>query len=186
IRAIRDWTEIERPLDRRPLAGFGGVSEYGITVRWDKNFLTLVHLTLARRRRFAILGGVRFGGTLNAEQALDAGFDHVAVAAGAGRPTIIPLKNNILRGVRKASDFLMALQLTGAFKEEALANLQAELPAVVIGGGLTAIDTATELLAYYPLQAEKTLTRYEGLCRDHGEDAVRAPFDSEEREILDR
>ena len=35
------------------LAGFGGVSEYGITVRWDKNFLTLVHLTLARRRRFA-------------------------------------------------------------------------------------------------------------------------------------
>ena len=29
------------PLDERPLAGFGGVSEYGITVRWDKNFLTL-------------------------------------------------------------------------------------------------------------------------------------------------
>jgi NADPH-dependent glutamate synthase beta subunit-like oxidoreductase/NAD(P)H-flavin reductase len=186
IRPIRDWAEIARPLDRRPLAGFGGVSEYGITVRWDKNFLTLVHLTLARRRRFAILGGVRFGGTLNAEQALDAGFDHVAIAAGAGRPTIISLKNNILRGVRKASDFLMALQLTGAFKEEALANLQAELPAVVIGGGLTAIDTATELLAYYPLQAEKTLARYESLCRDHGEETVRAPFDPEEREILDR
>jgi NADPH-dependent glutamate synthase beta subunit-like oxidoreductase/NAD(P)H-flavin reductase len=186
IRGIRDWKEIARPLDRRPLAGFGGVSEYGITVRWDKNFLTLVHLTLARRRRFAILGGVRFGGTLNAEQAMDAGFDHVAIAAGAGRPTIIPLKNNILRGVRKASDFLMALQLTGAFKEEALANLQAELPAVVIGGGLTAIDTATELLAYYPVQAEKTLLRYEGLSREHGEEAVRAPFDPEEREILDR
>ena len=28
------------------LEGFGGVSEYGITVRWDKNFLTLLHLTL--------------------------------------------------------------------------------------------------------------------------------------------
>src|SRR5262249_59321075 len=90
IRAIRDWAEIERPLDARPLAGFGGVSEYGITVRWDKNFLTLVHLTLARRRRFAILGGVRFGGTLNAEQALDAGFDHVAVAAGARRAPLLP------------------------------------------------------------------------------------------------
>ena len=75
------------------------------------------------------------------------------------------MKNNIIRGVRKASDFLMALQLTGAFKEEALANLQVELPAVVIGGGLTAIDTATELLAYYPLQAEKTLERYETLVR---------------------
>ena len=37
-------------LDERVLEGFGGVSEYGITVRWDKNFLTLLHLTLARRR----------------------------------------------------------------------------------------------------------------------------------------
>ena len=96
------------------------------------------------------------------------------------------MKNNIIRGVRKASDFLMALQLTGAFKEEALANLQVELPAVVIGGGLTAIDTATELLAYYPLQAEKTLARYEALCAEKGEDAVRATFDPEERDILDR
>ena len=186
IRPIRDWSEISSPLDRRPLAGFGGVSEYGITVRWDKNFLTLIHLTLARRRRFAILGGVRFGGSLSIEQALDGGFDHVAIAAGAGRPTIIPLRNNIIRGIRKASDFLMALQLTGAFKDEALANLQMELPAVVIGGGLTAIDTATELLAYYPLQAEKTLARYEALCAEKGEEAVRATFDAEEREILDR
>ena len=47
IRPIRDWTELAEPLDERPLAGFGGVSEYGITVRWDKNFLTLIHLTLA-------------------------------------------------------------------------------------------------------------------------------------------
>ncbi len=186
IRPVRDWSEIAVPLDARPLAGFGGVSEYGITVRWDKNFLTLIHLTLARRRRFEILGGVRFGGAINADQAFDAGFDHVAIAAGAGRPTIIPMKNNIMRGVRKASDFLMALQLTGAFKDEALANLQMELPAVVIGGGLTAIDTATELLAYYPLQAEKTLDRYQALCAEKGEDTVRATFDPEERDILDR
>ena len=186
IRPIRDYRSIARPLDRRPLAGFGGVSEYGITVRWDKNFLTLVHLTLARRRRLSILGGVRFGGTITAEQAFDFGFDHVAIAAGAGRPTIIAMKNNILRGVRKASDFLMALQLTGAFKEEALANLQAELPAIVIGGGLTAIDTATELLAYYPIQAEKTLARYEELVARRGEEDVRAVFDVEEQETLDR
>jgi NADPH-dependent glutamate synthase beta subunit-like oxidoreductase/NAD(P)H-flavin reductase len=185
IEPIRDYAALARPLDRRPLAGFGGVSEYGITVRWDKNFLTLVHLTLARRRRFSIQGGVRFGGTLSAEQAFDMGFDHIAVAAGAGRPTIIPMKNNIIRGVRKASDFLMALQLTGAFKREALANLHAELPAVVIGGGLTAIDTATELLAYYPIQCEKALERYEALLAEKGEKAMRTPFDAEERELLD-
>ena len=42
-------------LDERVLEGFGGVSEYGITVRWDKNFLTLLHLTLARRDQAADL-----------------------------------------------------------------------------------------------------------------------------------
>ena len=78
---------------------------------------------------------------------------------------MIDMKNNLVRGVRKASDFLMALQLTGAFKRDALPNLQARLPAVVIGGGLTGIDTATELFAYYPMQVEKTLDRYEALVR---------------------
>ena len=68
-RPIRDWSEIYRRLDDRVLEGFGGVSEYGITVRWDKNFLTLLHLTLARRRGLAMYGGVRFGGTLPIEDA---------------------------------------------------------------------------------------------------------------------
>ena len=68
-RPIRDWSEIYRPLDERVLEGFGGVSEYGITVRWDKNFLTLLHLTLARRRGLRMYGGVRFGGTLPIEDA---------------------------------------------------------------------------------------------------------------------
>ena len=32
------------------MAGFGGVAEYGITVRWDKNFLKIIRLLLERRR----------------------------------------------------------------------------------------------------------------------------------------
>jgi hypothetical protein len=32
------------------------------------------------------------------------------------------MKNNLIRGIRKASDFLMALQLTGAFKKSSMAN----------------------------------------------------------------
>jgi NADPH-dependent glutamate synthase beta subunit-like oxidoreductase/NAD(P)H-flavin reductase len=184
-RPVRDWSEIYRHLDDRVLEGFGGVSEYGITVRWDKNFLTLVHLVLARRDRFRVYGGVRFGGTIPLEEAWTIGFDHVAIAAGAGRPTIIDIRNNLIRGVRKASDFLMALQLTGAFKRSAFANLQVRLPAVVIGGGLTAIDTATELMAYYPLQVEKMLDRYETLAGDVGEDRVRAMYDEEELLQLD-
>jgi NADPH-dependent glutamate synthase beta subunit-like oxidoreductase/NAD(P)H-flavin reductase len=182
---IEQWDAIYRSLDERILEGFGGVSEYGITVRWDKNFLTLLHLTLARRDRLRIYGGVRFGGTLPIEEAWDHGFDHVAIAAGAGRPTVIEMKNNLIRGIRKASDFLMALQLTGAFKRGALPNLQARLPAVVVGGGLTAIDTATELLAYYPLQVEKTLERYEALVAEIGEARVRAMYDAEEQQVLE-
>jgi NADPH-dependent glutamate synthase beta subunit-like oxidoreductase/NAD(P)H-flavin reductase len=182
---IRDWSEIYRQLDERVLEGFGGVSEYGITVRWDKNFLTLLHLTLARRRGMKIYGGIRFGGTLTIDDAWDYGFDHIAIATGAGRPTVIDMKNNLIRGIRKASDFLMALQLTGAFKRDALPNLQARLPAVVIGGGLTAIDTATELMAYYPLQVEKTLRHYEVLSAEFGEAQVRLRFDGEELNVLD-
>ena len=168
------------------LEGFGGVSEYGITVRWDKNFLTLLHLTLARRRGLRMYGGVRFGGTLPIEDAWRYGFDHVAIAAGAGRPTIIDMKNNLIRGIRKASDFLMALQLTGAFKRDALPNLQARLPAVVIGGGLTAIDTATELMAYYPLQVEKTLRAVRSARRaSSARRACARCYDAEELELLD-
>jgi NAD(P)H-flavin reductase len=79
----------------------------------------------------------------------------------------------------------MALQLTGAFKGGALPNLQVRLPAVVIGGGLTGIDTATELFAYYPGQVEKTLERYEVLVAERGEETVRRMYDREELAVLD-
>src|SRR5262249_23565317 len=77
-----------------------------------------------------------------------------------------------------------ALQLTGAFKRTALPNLQVRLPALVIGGGLTAIDTATELFAYYPVLVEKTLDRYEALVAEKGESSVLAAFTPYEREVL--
>jgi NADPH-dependent glutamate synthase beta subunit-like oxidoreductase/NAD(P)H-flavin reductase len=182
---VRDVRDIYEPLDERVMAGFGGVAEYGITVRWDKNFLTILRLLLERRRQFAMFGGVRFGGTLTAEEAFAMGFDHVALALGAGRPTVLDLPNGLARGVRAASDFLMGLQLTGAAKTDSLANMQLRLPVVVIGGGLTAIDTATEALAYYPLQVEKFLRRYEQLAREHGEAAARIAWDEEERRIAD-
>ena len=55
------------------MAGFGGVAEYGITVRWDKNFLKIIRLLLERRREFAMFGGVRFGGTLERRGCVRAG-----------------------------------------------------------------------------------------------------------------
>jgi NADPH-dependent glutamate synthase beta subunit-like oxidoreductase/NAD(P)H-flavin reductase len=185
-RPVKMSSSLYGELQERRLLGFGGVSEYGITVRWDKNFLTIVYLTLARNRHIKFFGGVRFGGTITLEDAWALGIDHVAISAGAGRPTIIDMKNNLSRGIRKASDFLMALQLTGAYKHTSIANLQVSLPAVVIGGGLTAIDTATELLAYYQVQIEKELERYELLLRSgHSEGDVRRMFDDEEWRTLE-
>ena len=186
---IHDAASLVEPLDDRLMAGFGGVAEYGITVRWDKNFLKVVRLLLERRDRFALYGGVRFGGTLTDAGAFAAGFDHIALATGAGKPTVLEMPNGLANGVRTASDFLMALQLTGAAKRDSIANMQVRLPVVVVGGGLTAIDTATESLAYYPVQVEKFLARYEGLVAEQGRDAVEAMWGFEEaavaREFID-
>jgi NADPH-dependent glutamate synthase beta subunit-like oxidoreductase/NAD(P)H-flavin reductase len=185
FRPVSDVSEIYERLDQRVMAGFGGVAEYGITVRWNKNFLKVIRLLLERRSQFSMFGGVRFGGTLTVDDAFEMGFDHVALCAGAGRPTVIPMKNGLVRGVRQASDFLMALQLTGAAKSESLANLQIRMPIVVIGGGLTAIDTATESLAYYVVQVEKFLKRYERLVDELGESEVHASWTADDAEVVD-
>jgi NADPH-dependent glutamate synthase beta subunit-like oxidoreductase/NAD(P)H-flavin reductase len=183
--AVKDVASLREDLGERAMAGFGGVAEYGITVRWDKNYLKMVRLLLERRQQFSMFGGVRFGGTVTVEGAFGMGFDHVALCAGAGKPTVLDMPNGLARGVRAASDFLMALQLTGAAKKDSIANLQVRLPVVVIGGGLTAIDTATESLAYYPLQVEKFLARHETLVAERGDAVVRALWSEEEREIGD-
>ncbi|MFL6652254.1 MAG: FAD-dependent oxidoreductase, partial [Sulfurifustaceae bacterium] len=182
---IRDYGTLREELDERLMAGFGGVAEYGITVRWDKNFLKLIYLSLARRPHFQVFGGVRFGGTVTVEDAWKLGFDHLAICVGAGLPQALPVPGSLAPGMRQANDFLMALQLTGAAKRSSLANLQIRLPAVVIGGGLTGIDTATEVQAYYIAQIEKTLDRYEQLINAFGEATVRSRLDEESRRVLD-
>ncbi len=184
---VRDAETLYENLDDRVMAGFGGVAEYGITVRWNKNYLKLVRLLLERRSTFAHFGGVRFGGgaTLGMDDAWAMGFDHIALCMGAGKPTVLDIPNGLARGVRAASDFLMALQLTGAAKFSSITNLQVRLPVVVIGGGLTAIDTATESLAYYVRQVEKFAARYRTLVIERGEVAARAAWNPEEAAIAD-
>ncbi|MGH7083564.1 MAG: FAD-dependent oxidoreductase, partial [Acetobacteraceae bacterium] len=182
---VRDAERLFEDLDDRVMAGFGGVAEYGITVRWNKNYLKLIRLLLERRAEFAAFGGIRFGGggTLDIDQAMAMGFDHIALCLGAGRPTVLDIPNGLARGVREASDFLMALQLTGAAKRSSIANLELRLPVVVIGGGLTAIDTATESLAYYVREVEKFAARWRTLATEQGERALLARLSEEERAV---
>ncbi|HMS45716.1 MAG TPA: FAD-dependent oxidoreductase, partial [Alphaproteobacteria bacterium] len=182
---IFDYKILEEDLDKRIMAGFGGVAEYGITVRWNKNFLKIIRLLLERRQQFRMFGGIRFGGTLTVDDAMRMGFDHIALCAGAGRPTHISMPNGLAKGVRMASDFLMALQLTGAARSDSIANLQIRLPVVVIGGGLTAIDTATESMAYYVRQVEKFARRYQQLTAKLGNAVVRQNWSVEDAKIFD-
>lgn len=180
---IENVQNLYENLEDRIIWGFGGVAEYGITVRWDKNFLKIIRILLERRQHFSMFGGVRFGGALTIDQAFNLGIDHIALCMGAGSPTTLNIKNPLATGIRQASDFLMALQLGGAFKQNSLTNLQIQLPVVVIGGGLTAIDSATEAMAYYPAQVEKFLKRFEDVATIHGNDAVWGIWSDTEKNI---
>ena len=153
---IENISEIYEPLSSRVIAGFGGVAEYGITARFDKNYLKIIRLLLERRKNFAMYGGIRFGSSITDKIAFEEyGFDHVALCVGTGRPQFLDMPNNFVKGVRLASDFLMALQLTGAYQKNLFTNLQIRAPIIVVGGGLTAVDSATEAQAYYKIQVEK-------------------------------
>ena len=134
--------------------GFGGVAEYGITNRWDKNSLTLVRLMLERRDNFKMYGGIRLGSNIMVAQAFDIGFDHIALCLGAGRPRFMNSSNYFVKGIKSAADFLMNLQHGGSYIPGSNSNLLIRMPSVVIGCGLTAIDSAVQLLHYYPVQVE--------------------------------
>jgi NADPH-dependent glutamate synthase beta subunit-like oxidoreductase/NAD(P)H-flavin reductase len=181
---IKNVKEIYEELDKRAIAGFGGVAEYGITVRWDKNFLKIIRLILERNNNFRMFGGFRLGSGLDCYDALkEYDFDHVALCLGAGWAKIPEIKNNFLKGIRMASDFLMALQLTGAERENLLSNLQVRLPIVVVGAGLTAMDTACEALAYYPKQVENFAKKYQILCKKLGKNSVEKNWSEEDKSI---
>jgi NADPH-dependent glutamate synthase beta subunit-like oxidoreductase/NAD(P)H-flavin reductase len=179
------FADLTERLDERLMAGFGGVAEYGITVRWDKNFLKLIYISLMRRPHFQVFGSVRFGGTVRVDDAWSMGFDHFVIAVGAGLPKALDIPGSLAPGMRQANDFLMALQLGNAAKAGSLTNLQVRLPAVIIGGGLTGVDTATEVQAYYITQVEKTLVRYESLVTAYGADSVLEKLEPASKEILD-
>ncbi len=161
-----NFTDVTCPLEQRPGRGFGGVAEYGITARWDKNRLMVWRIILARQERYTLHDGVRLGSQITLENAFANGIDHMALATGAGAPMMLDVPGLEAKGVRFAADFLMNLHLNAAFDLKKLMALQLRLPIVVVGGGLTAVDTATEAQAYYVRLVERAadLAQHANAC----------------------
>jgi NADPH-dependent glutamate synthase beta subunit-like oxidoreductase len=182
--AIYSMAQLTTSLDDKIMAGFGGVMEYGITARWDKKFLRLIYLSLSRRPYFQVFGNIRFGGSIRVEDAWSLGFDHLVLAIGAGLPKALNIPHSLARGMRQANDFLMALHLSDIASINSLSGMQIRLPAIIIGGGLTGVDTATEVQAYYIAQVEKILLRYEQLITVLATTNITADLDPSSQEIL--
>lgn len=151
---IKNWKDITKNLSIRIPAGFGGVTEYGITHRWDKNNLLLIRLILERASKFSYLGSTRLGSNITIEQVFAHGFDHLVLCLGAGRPKHLSDNGYFAKGIKNAADFLMQLNLGAAHNVGSMSNLQIRMPAAVYGCGLTAVDSAMELVNYYPKMVE--------------------------------
>lgn len=185
FKPIKDVATIMPNLENRSISGFGGVAEYGITARWNKNFLTIIQIMLLRRANFAMIGGIRFGSTIDDILTFNFyKFDHIALALGAGKPKIAKFPDyNFAKGMRMASDFLMNLHLGEAFKRDIFSNLQIRMPAIVLGGGLTAVDSACELLSYYQRQVEKFAIKTKEIIAKIGEKSFWDSLSLEQRQI---
>ncbi|WP_419235054.1 FAD-dependent oxidoreductase [Rickettsia endosymbiont of Nabis limbatus] len=182
---IKFWHEYKNKLSERVPKGFGGVAEYGITVRWDKNNLDILRLILERNNKFKYYDGVALDFNVTKEQAFDLGFDHIAFCIGAGKPKILDIENFDAKGVRTASDFLMTLQSGGAFLENSNTNMLIRMPIAVVGGGLTSLDAATESLYYYKKQVESFVKDYEFSVAKYGKGYMEKDWTEEDKEIAE-
>src|SRR5205823_6009322 len=153
-----DIPQIETRTLKDVLALPWGFEIYSLLTRWNPLDLRRPIPRPATGRTVLVVGlgpaGVRLAHHLMKDAHGVEGFGHVAVRAGGGTPTALDLAHGLARRVREASDFRMAVQLTGAAKKDRVDNVRIRVPVVALRGGLTAIDTATESLAYYALQVK--------------------------------
>lgn len=162
FKPLKSWQALKTPLSQRKSQGFGGISECGITNRWDKNNLLLARLVLERRQNFTLIGSINIGKDLILEEALNGKFDHVALCIGSGKPKQLNHNDALPKGVMCGAKFLTILQQKTPYHEASdISILQIRMPAIVIGCGLSAIDSAVELLHYYVIQIEKFAKNYD-------------------------
>lgn len=157
---IKDINQVLQDSSHQKIYSWGGVCEYGITARFDKKMLIIIRLILERHHNYRLFSGIKFGHHLTIDNIFNQyQFHHLALACGAGRPIIPDIKHMNAIGIRSASEFLMILH-NGAVAKNSIFALQLRLPLIIIGGGLTSIDCATEAIVYYKKQIEHVYTAY--------------------------
>ena len=138
-------------LEERKPSNIGGVMEYGITARWNKNYLDLLVGLLLRRKNIKFIGSTRIGSLLNYNDIFNYfRFNHLALCVGSAKPKLPFYVENLFtgysltNGIMMASDFLMSLHVN---RESKYLHSFIKSPVYILGCGLTAIDTACEARA---------------------------------------
>jgi RPE5 domain-containing protein len=162
---IYNWRNITTELSKRDPYGFGGVAEYGITNRWQKNNLLIMRIMLERHANYHQYDSIKIGSNITLEELFISGIDHAVLAMGSGKPKVmqnILLNNN---NISTANSFLMQSQLSYR-SEFLLAKNLLRFPLVVVGLGLTAIDCAMQALHYYKRQLDMLYELYNLLQKE--------------------
>ena len=182
---IKDWfATLDQQEDLN--LGFGGVSHYGITARWDKRLLQVIHLSLLRRQGLMIKGHCRLGGSFTVSDVWRWGFDHLVLAVGAGLPQALTVPGSLSPGMVMANDFLMDCHQSQASTYQPWVSMDVCLPALVIGAGLTATDAATEWQTYYVHHCIKTMLTVDHHIKHKGQASIQARLSPRDWQRLQR
>ncbi len=159
---IKFWDQLLSHLPENGLHGFGGVADYGITHRWNKSNLYLARILLQRRKNnFKLLGNVRLGSSLSIRDAFHFGFNHIALCIGAGKPRVPHFFNYSSHNIYTSNEFLMTINQSKPYLKKNIDRLLIiRLPIVILGCGLSAIDSAVESIQYYIAQLDNFKIKY--------------------------
>jgi len=152
---VRDWSAIYS-------RSTSGLSKASVACRVrhhrpvGQELLTLLHLTLA--------AGPRSACTAASASAARSRWTTRGSTASITWPlpprrqaTIVDMKNNLLAASGRPATSSWGSS-SRRLQAQRFANLQVRMPCLVIGGGLTAIDTATEVMAFYRCRSRSCWT----------------------------
>ena len=141
---------IDNTLEDRQNDFFGGVMSYGITKRWNKNYLDYFKYLMYKFDNFNIKGSCALGNGVTIQNVIDSGFNAATIAFGCGPAKTYHIKGlDIIPNVYTSSDILMKINLCNNWEELQMSDLEIQMPVVIAGGGLTSIDAATDIKTYY-------------------------------------